>query len=156
MCSLGSACSCHCIVYRREAEAEDREPPSALFLLTFFFFPRNTRRFAKGYKRALLRMHRSISTLCICGIFLLVLACTVCAKPKPVYPPLAAACLTRAKKRSARASVRHCRLQVSGATRHDHAAFSTAAHSSIKSPSAELLHTMIHFSHRPSFAQNLT
>lgn len=37
MCSLGSACSCHCIVYRREAEAEDREPPSALFLL--FFFP---------------------------------------------------------------------------------------------------------------------
>lgn len=54
---------------------------SARSVSFILFSPRNTRRFAKGYERALLRMHRSISTLCICGIFLLVLACTVLYVP---------------------------------------------------------------------------
>lgn len=63
LCSFGLARSCRCIVYRWEAEAEEWETSACS--VSFFF--KHTL-ICEGLERALLRMHRSILTLCICGI----------------------------------------------------------------------------------------
>ena len=57
-----------CIVYRREAEAEEWESSACSVSL----FEKHTL-ICEGLERALLRMHRSILTLCICGILCLFL-----------------------------------------------------------------------------------